>query len=247
MKVYRTVMKKNPDRFEVGDVIKLGKYTATCQLVDDLAIFMLDQYLDKPYDHEADMLIRLNEDLKNDNNFKKIRKHLVKWDDVYTDGLYFRLPYLGEMFDVDKDNLKEYFEPDCDNSWCTQWQLMKNRKNRIAIREGEEYEWGWLMNKYKNSAAYFADVTARGYANGTSASNTYIGVRPVFCVEATCRRDYKSYKFRDAVNNAHWIDNHNGTISCSHCHTWFNKDDRYSYMRFCPYCNVRMAESGDKG
>jgi len=50
----------------------------------------------------------------------------------------------------------------------------------------------------------------------------------------------------EAVNNAHWIDNHNGTILCSNCHTWFNKDDRYSYMRYCPYCNVKMAESEDK-
>ena len=47
----------------------------------------------------------------------------------------------------------------------------------------------------------------------------------------------------EAVNNAHWIDNHNGTISCSRCHTWFYKNDRYSYMCHCPYCNVKMAES----
>lgn len=47
----------------------------------------------------------------------------------------------------------------------------------------------------------------------------------------------------EAVNHAHWIDNHNGTISCSYCHTWFNKDDRYSYMRHCPYCNIKMEES----
>ena len=41
----------------------------------------------------------------------------------------------------------------------------------------------------------------------------------------------------------HWIDNHNGTISCSSCQTWFYKDDRYSYMHYCPNCNVKMAES----
>jgi len=38
----------------------------------------------------------------------------------------------------------------------------------------------------------------------------------------------------------HWIDNHNGTISCSHCHTWFYKDDRYYYMLYCPYCGEKM-------
>lgn len=41
----------------------------------------------------------------------------------------------------------------------------------------------------------------------------------------------------------HWIDNHNGTILCSHCGTWFYKDERYSYMHYCPYCNTKMAES----
>ena len=48
----------------------------------------------------------------------------------------------------------------------------------------------------------------------------------------------------EGVNNAHWIDNHNGTISCSYCHTWFNKDDRYSYMRCCPYCGIKMESEG---
>lgn len=40
----------------------------------------------------------------------------------------------------------------------------------------------------------------------------------------------------------HWIDNHNNTISCDHCHTWFNKDDRYGYMHYCPYCNIKIVE-----
>ena len=41
----------------------------------------------------------------------------------------------------------------------------------------------------------------------------------------------------------HWIDNHNNTISCDYCHTWFKKDDRYGYMHYCPYCNTKMVES----
>lgn len=45
----------------------------------------------------------------------------------------------------------------------------------------------------------------------------------------------------EAVNRAHWIDNHNGTISCSHCRTWFHKDDRYAYMRYCPNCGEKMG------
>ena len=49
-------------------------------------------------------------------------------------------------------------------------------------------------------------------------------------------------KAHETAINAHWIDNNNGTISCSHCHTWFNKDDRYYYMHYCPYCNEKMTE-----
>ncbi len=45
------------------------------------------------------------------------------------------------------------------------------------------------------------------------------------------------------ADSEHWVDNHNGTISCSYCHTWFNKDDRYSYMRYCPYCKMKLVES----
>ena len=41
---------------------------------------------------------------------------------------------------------------------------------------------------------------------------------------------------------AHWIDNHNGTISCSCCKTWFYKDDRYSYMCYCSYCGKKMED-----
>ncbi|SDB14668.1 hypothetical protein [Eubacterium oxidoreducens] len=44
-------------------------------------------------------------------------------------------------------------------------------------------------------------------------------------------------------NHAHWIDNHNGTVSCSYCGTWFYKDERYSYMHYCPCCNTKMTES----
>ena len=46
----------------------------------------------------------------------------------------------------------------------------------------------------------------------------------------------------EAVNRAHWIDNHNGTISCSYCSTWFYKDDRYSYMNYCSYCGKKMDD-----
>ena len=39
----------------------------------------------------------------------------------------------------------------------------------------------------------------------------------------------------------YWVDNLNGTISCSNCNTWFHKDDRCHYMNYCPNCGKRMA------
>ena len=56
---------------------------------------------------------------------------------------------------------------------------MKDRKDRIAIREGEAYEWGWLQNKLKSSGANFAIVDDYGDPGSTYASSSY-GVRPVF-------------------------------------------------------------------
>lgn len=49
-------------------------------------------------------------------------------------------------------------------------------------------------------------------------------------------------KEKENVKHLHWIDNHNDTVSCSGCQTWFHKDDRFLYMRYCPYCGALMDE-----
>ena len=85
-------------------------------------------------------------------------------------GDLLRLPTVGEMFGYDN-----FYEMDD----AEQWELMKNRRNRIAERRGEKYEWGWLQNKVKGPSANFAGVDLRGNANTYYASNTF-GVRPVF-------------------------------------------------------------------
>ena len=61
---------------------------------------------------------------------------------------------------------------------------MKKRRNRIAFRATEDnkesWEWYWLQNKVKDTAAaLFAVVSVSGNANSNGASNS-IGVRPVF-------------------------------------------------------------------
>ena len=97
--------------------------------------------------------------------FDPVREKMVP----FKNGDLLRIPYAEEFFgDVDS------YEP----SGKKQWPLMEDRKNRIAIREGEAYEWGWLQNKLKSSGTYFADVSSLGGARSTGASDSG-GVRPV--------------------------------------------------------------------
>lgn len=179
MKVLRQqeVSIQTTGEFKVGDQIQVGKYTATCQKVTKKgALFLLDQYLDEPF--------KMNRENTNEGGYEAsdLRTELQKnsileiFDSVrdmmvpFKNGNLLRIPYAEEFFgDIDE------YEP----SGKKQWPLMKDRKNRIAIREGEVYEWGWLQNKVKSSGTDFADVANRGdtACSGASAS---VGVRPVF-------------------------------------------------------------------
>ncbi len=179
MKVLRKqeVSIQTTGEFKVGDQIQIGKYTATCQKVTRKgAIFLLDQYLDEGY--------KMNRENTNEGGYEAsdLRKELQKnsvleiFDSVremmvpFKNGDLIRIPYAEEFFgDVDS------YEP----SGKKQWPLMKDRKNRIAIREGEPYEWGWLQNKLKSSGTSFAGVSLVGYAS-CGAASTSGGVRPVF-------------------------------------------------------------------
>lgn len=161
---------------KVGDQIKVGKYTATCQkVIDKGAIFMLDQYLDKAY--------RMNsEPISNDKafNFKgniymlsELRRELLKdfkVDPEFIDILDHIVPfYNGDIVRI----------PSVDEMFGGDWELMTVRKNRIADRNGDDNEWGWLCNKNSDSFIFFDAVTSCGTAFRDSASN-YYGVRPVF-------------------------------------------------------------------
>lgn len=177
MKVLRKY-EKEVKKFKVGDQIQVGKYTATCQKIEGKnAIFMLDQYLDKAYGRLTDICAKMTVDLMDDSNFKEITLNVVPWCMTGNADIYFRLPYVGEMFGKD-----DFYEPDnVDGTWEEQWELMKYRPNRIAEREGEEYEWGWLMNRVKGHASFFALVTGNGRSD--DHASTSLGVRPVFILQ----------------------------------------------------------------
>lgn len=184
MKVLRqTEIETN--EFRVGDQVRVGHYTATCQkTAEESALFLLDQYLDEamPMNEEDDngggyMASDIRERLNSDgilDAFKDIRGRMVPFEN----GDLLRIPFYGEMFGHDDWYNSGSVEPDD----CEQWPLMKKRANRIADRTGERYEWGWLQNKYVQSATNFCDVYGDGSADGWSASNS-IGVRPAFLIK----------------------------------------------------------------
>ena len=182
MKVLRqTEIETN--EFRVGDQIRVGRYTATCQkTAEEGALFLLDQYLDEamPMNEEDDngggyMASDLRERLNSARILKEFDGLKLK---PFENGDLLRIPFYGEMFGHDAWYNSGAVEPDD----CEQWPLMKERANRIADRAGERYECGWLQNKYVRSAALFCHVHANGIASFWTASDS-LGVRPAFLIK----------------------------------------------------------------
>ena len=172
------------NEFRVSDQIRVGHYTATCQKLvgEGLALFLLDQYLDKPM-----QMNRKNtnaggydgSDLRKELNSGKILDEFAPLELApFENGDLLRLPFYGEMFGHDDWYNSGAVEPDD----CEQWPLMKERANRIAERKGESYEWGWLQNIRQGSATNFCYVDGVGYAGAWLASSS-IGVRPAFLIK----------------------------------------------------------------
>ena len=167
------------NRPKIGDRIRVGHYTATCQEITPKgALFLLDQYLDKAYPMnrkntnkggylESDLRKALQSD-EVLNIFADIRDYMVPFDN----GDLLRIPFAGELF----DKLSSWCEPDGHE----QWPLMQDRCNRLASRRGD-YEWGWLQNKDKASSTNFCLVSGIGDAANGDASFVR-GVRPVFLI-----------------------------------------------------------------
>jgi hypothetical protein len=179
--VYRTTLTKTTE-IQTGDQIRGSHYTATCQAVTPRgALFLLDQYLDAAYPMNRKDTSKggyEESNLREALRSKRILDLFDDWSDrmaPFDNGDLLRIPFFGEIFGQEEEDA-EYFEPD----GCEQWELMKDRKNRSAYRRAR-WEWGWLQNKRKNSAMYFALVTDGGHATSAKAS-IYNGVRPVFLI-----------------------------------------------------------------
>lgn len=169
---------------QVGDQIQVGRYTATCQAVPaaGYALFLLDQYLDKGMAYNRNGKTAggyAASDVRRNLNSPHILEIFGGLSLVpHENGDLLRLATYGEMFGHDEWYKSGAVEPDNDE----QWPLMTDRRNRVADREGEPYEWGWLQNICVRSAASACDVYAHGNADAWDASNV-IGVRPAFIVK----------------------------------------------------------------
>ena len=180
MKIERMTEIETPD-IQIGDRLRVGRYTATCQTVTEKgATFLLDQYLDRPMpmnkkntNHGGYDNSDLRKYLQSDtvlSDFEEIRPYMKPWNN----GDLLRIPFAGEMFG---DNLPSWVKPDGHE----QWPLMTDAHNRTASRCGDP-EWGWLANTFRDTSADFCGVYSDGDASYGSASNV-IGVRPVFMVK----------------------------------------------------------------
>lgn len=163
-----------------GDQIQVKKYTATCQIITPKgALFLLDQYLDQAYPMNEENTNRGGyeaSDLRKTLQSEEVLKIFAEYRDrmqPFDNGDLLRIPFFGEIFGSEG---AEYFEPD----GCEQWPLMQDRKNRIAFRNNA-WEWGWLQNKRKGSAATFCGVSDLGGADCWGASSS-LGVRPAFLI-----------------------------------------------------------------
>lgn len=77
----------------------------------------------------------------------------------FDNGDLLRLPTEKEIFG--ENYYGEYESP-----YVKQWKPMKKRRNRMAFdgTKDENLQWYWLMNKVRESATYFSNVSFSGNA-----------------------------------------------------------------------------------
>lgn len=187
MLLYRT-MTLDTTTLEVGDIIRFhlkdGEQVEAMAMKQesDGMIFLHADCLaqEEPMNEEcsnrggyegSDLRVKLNGDIL-ERYPSEIREQMI----AFPNGDFLRLPTEREIF-----GCNTYGEDEESN--VEQWKPMKLRRNRIAFQgHNGDWEWYWLQNKRKNSAADFAGVRSYGRAFYDSASTAY-GVRPAFKIK----------------------------------------------------------------
>ena len=184
MKVKRMI-KSDVDTFQVGDIIKFKltdgekvqamavqqeNYGMLFCLVDCLAdeYSMNDTNTNEGGYEDSDLRKKLNTEI-----IARFPADIKAMMVPFGNGDFLRLPTEKEIFG--ENYYGEYESP-----YVQQWKPMKQRRNRIAFQgKNGNWEWYWLQNKCRESAANFANVFGYGIAGCSGASDSY-GVRPAF-------------------------------------------------------------------
>ena len=189
MKVKRMI-KSDVDTFKVGDIIEVKltdgvKVQAMAmQQEEDGMIFCLVDCLPGEYQmnstrtneggyEESDLRKKLNGEIL--NLFPAELKAMMT---PFDNGDLLRLPTEKEIFG------ENYYYGEYESPYVKQWKPMKKRRNRMAFdgTKEENLQWYWLMNKVRESAAYFAYVSGAGHA-GIGYASYSRGVRPAFKIK----------------------------------------------------------------
>lgn len=187
MKVERMI-KSDVDTFQVGDIINFtlsnGEQVQAMAMKQeqDGMIFLLVDCLRDEYRMNAENSNRGGydaSDLKESMDGEilarfpaDLREKMIP----FANGSLLRLPTEKEIF-----GKNEYGTKEPEN--VVQWEPMKLRRNRIAFQGmNGSWEWYWLANKVKGSAAGFAGVSSGGRAAYAYASLSG-GVRPAFKIK----------------------------------------------------------------
>jgi len=132
---------------------------------------MNEEYSNRGGYEGCDLRVKLNGDIL-ERYPSEIREQMI----AFPNGDFLRLPTEREIF-----GCNTYGEDEESN--VEQWKPMELRRNRIALHGyNGGWEWYWLQNKRKNSAAHFALVYHSGYAYYNHATNAN-GVRPAFKIK----------------------------------------------------------------
>lgn len=184
MKVKRTINIET-DTFKIGDIIKIKLADGTkvkamaMQQEEDGMIFCLVDCLPGEYQMNSTCTNEggyAESDLRKKLNGEILNLFPVELTDMMTpfnNGDLLRLPTEKEIFG------ENYYGDE--NPYVKQWKSMKKRRNRMAFdgSKDENLQLYWLVNKVRESAAYFAGVNGSGDASHDNASYSF-GVRPAF-------------------------------------------------------------------
>ena len=186
MKLFRTIEAVADGNYNVGDVISFTlndgekvEALAVKQEDDGMIFYFVDALADEYRMNRTDsnrggyksceLRKNLNGEIL-DRFPAEIREKMI----AFENGDFLRLATEREIFG---ENVWGEYEDES----VQQWEPMKDRRNRIGFQGSKTriFEWHWLQNKSRNSAACFCGVNTNGDAPYGNASHAY-GVRPAF-------------------------------------------------------------------